>query len=91
MDPGMRLSQLTDEQLDRLVGIHAGLSPENLTGDGELPQSVWMAKQRELERQLVSLIAELGIAQDDSDEASVFAELARRQEDRRGSRPRLRR
>lgn len=40
--------------------VESALSPENLTCDGELPRSQWLAKSRQLEAERSRLIAELG-------------------------------
>lgn len=48
------------EILRDIRGIHAQLSPENLTCDGELPRSEVARREKALNRKLASLTAELG-------------------------------
>lgn len=41
--------------LEAMLGVYSGLSPENLTADGELPRSVVRQRHAELSRQLKGL------------------------------------
>jgi len=85
------LEKLSDEHFARLVSIHSQLSPESLTGDGEIPEPVWQERKVELDGALIALQAEHGLSNDDIDEAAVFTEDVRRNDlARRGQRPRVR-
>ena len=75
-----RLQALPDDVLDRLVRIHAALSPEVLTGDGEIPEATWQEREFELDGQLIGLQLNHGLSQDDIGEDAVFAGFGRRQE-----------
>lgn len=46
--------------LEALVGVYSGLSPENLTGDGELSRTHVRQRHAELQRQLRGLTLALG-------------------------------
>lgn len=48
------------EILEDLRGVESRLSPENLTGDGEIPRSVWQRTERQLRQERANLIVELG-------------------------------
>lgn len=48
--------------LEALFGVYSALSPENLTGDGELPRSEVTKRHRTLERQRRGIEAALGYA-----------------------------
>lgn len=86
----MRITDIPDDKLDELSRIHSRLSPESLTGDGEIPREVWEKTKSELDARLLALQSELGLSQDDVGECSVFAEHDRRLEERRrGRRPRF--
>lgn len=81
-----RLTDITDADLQLLVRIHSQLSPESLSGDGELsPVSIQIAKSA-LDAELVSTGARLQMCQDDLDEDSVFSEYDRRLEAHRRGR-----
>ena len=82
------LQQLSDESLERLVGIHSSLSPESLTGDGELPPEVWVPRQKQLESDLRQFAAEHGLAADATDDLAAYSELGRRMNLRRPRRMR---
>jgi hypothetical protein len=75
-----RLQALPDDALDQLVRLHTALSPEALTGDGEIPESVWRERKVELDGQLIGFQMSHGLSQDDIGEDSVYAEFDRRQD-----------
>jgi len=75
-----RLQALADEVLEQLVRIHTALSPEALTGDGEIPSAIWQGRKFELDSQLIGLQLNYGLSQDDIGEDAVFAEFDRRQD-----------
>lgn len=54
------MARTKDEILKDIRNVECGLSPENLTCDGELPRSQWMVKKRRLEAQRKELVKELG-------------------------------
>lgn len=86
----MRITDIPDDKLYELAGIHTRLSPESLTGDGEIPAESWQRTKAELEAQLLALQRELGLSQDDAGECAVYAECDRRLDlRRRGRRPRI--
>jgi hypothetical protein len=80
LDMTQQLQALPAEILDRLVRIHAALSPEALTGDGEIPEPVWRERKAELDGQLIGLQMAHGLSQDGIGEDVVFAEFDRRQD-----------
>jgi hypothetical protein len=53
--------------LEALLGVYSGLSPENLTGDGELPRTVVRQRHAELSRQLKGLKIAFGREVDESE------------------------
>jgi hypothetical protein len=83
-----KLQALPDDVLDRLVRIHAALSPDALTGDGEIPEPVWRERKAELDGQLIGLQLNHGLSQDELGEDAVFAEFDRRQDLARRGQPR---
>lgn len=46
---------LDDDTMEKFSNIEAQLSPENLTGDGELPKSVWQMQERRLRAEWAGL------------------------------------
>ena len=81
------LESLPEDVFTRLVELHAELSPEALTGDGEIPESAWQARKFELDAALITLQLTYGLSQDDVDEAAVYREHDRRlEQSRRGQR-----
>jgi hypothetical protein len=54
------MARTQDEIIKDIRNVECGLSPENLTCDGELPRSQWQAKARRLEAKKRELIKELG-------------------------------
>lgn len=57
---GAKAKRPDAEIIKELQGVHAGLSPENLTCDGELPRHEVERRRRELTRRQWALEAELG-------------------------------
>jgi hypothetical protein len=49
------LETLPEDAFARLMELHTALSPEALTGDGEIPEPVWQARKFELDAALISL------------------------------------
>lgn len=86
----MSLIELSDEQVATLMSLHAALSPEALTGDGEIPQAQWEARKFELDAQIISFQLRHGLSQDDIDEDAVYREHSSRIDLARRDRPRMR-
>lgn len=86
----MMLSELSDEQFSTLLSLHAALSPESLTADGEIPQAQWEARKFELDAQLITFQVRHGLSQDDMNETAVYREHDRRLDQARRGRPRIR-
>lgn len=85
------VKNLPDEVLQKLMLIHSGLSPENLSGDGEIPLAQQRARKLELDARLFGLMAQHGLRQCDVEEDLVFEEFDRRQDlARRGQRSGMR-
>lgn len=53
--------------LEALLAVYSGLSPENLTADGELPRSQVNRRYNELQRQLRGLQTAFGREVDESE------------------------
>lgn len=75
-----KLQVLSDDTLVHLMRIHAALSPEALTGDGEIPETTWRARKLELDGELIRLQLAHGLPQNDIAEDAVLAEFDRRQD-----------
>lgn len=83
----VRLTDISDADLHLLVRIHSQLSPENLSGDGELSASSIRIAKSALDADLVAVGSRLQMVQDDLDDSSVFSEYDRRLEAHRRGRP----
>lgn len=55
------ISSLSDDEINELMDIHLALSPEFLTADGELPQSLVKRRYADLMNELEAACMRMGI------------------------------
>lgn len=76
--PSKRLYDLTNDEVWALMDAHLQMSPETVTGDGELPADVCNERQTTAQANLDSVRSRLNVTPDVSDEGAVYVEWRRR-------------
>lgn len=72
--PTKTIKDLTAPELSELLDIHCGLSPENLSCDGELSREEVNARYSALMGRLAALQRRVGLSDEAVSECSVYAE-----------------